>query len=344
MQAGPDEDIVRRVEQEFQQVNALVRDAGNGSVPVQHLTELFAQLAAQFEAINGGVGNPGLSAQGYGASAGGDANQMIRLEAKRQPEPVRTWLVQIADDTQSIATSISVADTRAQLNAAWNSTVLPKCKMMLANRYPLDPSAVQEVTISDFGRFFGHGGHMDQFFQTYLSPLVDTSQRLWRWRSDRQPSLGISNEVLRQFQRATVIRDAFFQEGGQTPTVSFSLKPVYLDPQSSKFLLDLGGQSFAYRHGPARVSNARWPESSGRLQVRLVFERLDGRQSSMSKDGPWAWFRVLDQAQVQTVSADRFLTTFQVEGSTARYEIQAGSVINPFLLRELHEFQCPERF
>ncbi|MEJ2694047.1 MAG: type VI secretion IcmF C-terminal domain-containing protein, partial [Candidatus Thiodiazotropha sp.] len=125
--------------------------------------------------------------------------------------------------------------------------------------------------------------------------------------------------------------------------VQFSLKPIYLDGLTSRFLLDIDGQKVEYRHGPARLINAQWPGPSGSSRARTVFETKDGAQTVLSDDGPWAWFRLLDQAKVEITTPDRFFVTFSVGAREMRYEIRANSVVNPFVMKELQAFRCPEK-
>ena len=68
------------------------------------------------------------------------------------------------------------------------------------------------------------------------------------------------------------------------------------------------------------------------------------RTSSLTADGPWSWFRLLDQAQLDTIAnTDRFQVTFQIEGLKAVYELRASSVANPFRMASLSQFQCAEQ-
>jgi len=39
---------------------------------------------------------------------------------------------------------------------------------------------------------------------------------------------------------------------------------------------------------------------------------------------------------------ERFRVTFAVDGRRAMYDLTTGSVQNPFRLRELREFRCPD--
>ena len=321
------------VEQRFQPLNSLVQAKDNRSPPVDKLIGLLSELYGQLTAVADGYG---MSAPGM-AGGGGMQGTLQRLHSvgARQPEPVKSWMRQVADNTKMV----SVGSAREQLNAMWTSTLRPACEKALNNRYPFVKDGNLEVTLDDFGRFFGPGGELDKFYQEHLEPLVDTSRSTWRWRSNEDDSA-----ALQQMQGAAAIREAFFQDGGGNPVVHFSLKPVYLDAQVTQFLLNLEGQQFVYRHGPAKFTEARWPGTSGNSQVRIVFEGKDGVQSSRTEEGPWAWFRILEETEKQIASPDQFIATFAVDGREAKYQVRASSVVNPFVMQDLQTFQCPEEF
>jgi len=77
--------------------------------------------------------------------------------------------------------------------------------------------------------------------------------------------------------------------------------------------------------------------------VRLVFETLDGKQISRFKEGNWALFRMFDEFNIErTALPEKFNLTVQVEGLSARFELRAASVNNPFGLSEYQSFRCPE--
>jgi type VI secretion system protein ImpL len=76
-------------------------------------------------------------------------------------------------------------------------------------------------------------------------------------------------------------------------------------------------------------------------QARISFQP-QAPNSSITKDGPWALFRLFDQGTITPGGGpDRFTVTFNVGGHNAAFEIRAGSVFNPFSLKELHKFRCP---
>ncbi len=319
----PGEPVARH----FERLNRTVSGASGRRPPIDGLSDLFSDLLGQLNAMADGEGPRAPGAERP------DVIPRVQVEAARHPDPVKRWLLQVAEQSRSV----SVNEARARLDAKWRAQVLPTCQRALSGRYPFSKNARKETTLADFGSFFGHGGLIDRFFEENLKAFVNTSSRPWRWRSRR---LEIPDAVLAQFQRAALIKETFFQEGGKKTSVKFGLKPVFLDAEVSQFLIDLEGQKFTYRHGPHRVRNARWPGPSPG-QVRVVFKASDGSQPSLTADGPWAWFRILDQSQVESVTSDRLLATFERGGYQARYEIRASSVVNPFTVKELQRFRCP---
>ena len=333
--ARPEQAVAKR----FEALNRQVQQPADGPPPLEKtlalLNELFIYLNSVASAAD--RGGAALEAAKTQARAGSDLMVRLGAGAKRQPKPIRGWLQSVARGTSSLFLS----DVRTQLNAVWNSTVLPFCNKALSKRYPLDRTSRREATLEDFGRFFGPNGLMDEFFQQYLQPFVDSSGPTWRWRR----SLGIPNRVLREFQHAASIRETFFRGDGQRPAITFELLPLRLDANITQFLLDLEGQKLEYRHGPTRLSKLQWPGPEPAGGVRLVFVDINGNRYSIARDGPWAWFRILDDATLEaTDRPDRFHVTFNVKSHKASYELRlSSSVLNPFRPGTLREFNCPGR-
>ncbi len=320
----------------FERINATVR-APSGAAPIDGVMGVLSEVYGYLNSIAGSSGGAAMDAVRSRSGGGSDALRSLQIEAARQPDPLKRWLQDIAQSS----VGVMMGGTRAQLNTAYQAAVLPNCQRALMNRYPLYRDASSETTLEDFGRFFGPGGVMDEFFKTNLKDFVDTSRSTWSWRSSDGMSLGLSNSVLAQFQRAARIKEMFFRTGGQTPSVSFGLKPLYLDANVSEFMLDLDGQQVIYQHGPTRISNVTWPSAAGTGQVRIQFKDASGSGATDSADGPWAWFRILDKAEIKEVSSDVIDVSFEIGWRKAQFELRANSVLNPFTRRELEQFRCP---
>ena len=155
--------------------------------------------------------------------------------------------------------------------------------------------------------------------------------------------LGISQAVLQQMQYAAEIRDAFFN-GAATPSVQFQITPKALDPKAKEVLLEIDGTKVSYNHrmGQPTPVAVNWPGSVGLARITLLPQRR-GNENTMSRDGPWAWFRLLDAAEVRRTNvSDRRRVNFRVGGRLALFELQSGSVVNPFALPAMAKFRCPK--
>jgi type VI secretion system protein ImpL len=335
-------DPVRALEQRFEPLNALVRGGGPGKpvlldsalLQVRNLRDYLMQFGSAANASG-----QALRSQAALYSGGGvDVVRQAQTEFERLPEPVRGWLLGLAKSGGSQVSS----GAKEKLSAMAKAEVGAPCQEILRGRYPFVRGSNQDILPADFAKLFAANGVIDQFFQTKLKDFVDTTKPEWREMTSDKP-LGLSAASLRQFQRAARIKDAFFGLNGNSPQVQFELKPLSLDNTVGVFRFNLEGQEAVYRHGPEQITKFQWPGPNPSAGARVVFETLDGRQVSRIKEGPWALFRLLDEINVErTGLPDRFNLTFQVEGYMARYELRAGSVINPFSSNELQSFRCPE--
>jgi type VI secretion system protein ImpL len=121
------------------------------------------------------------------------------------------------------------------------------------------------------------------------------------------------------------------------------MKPVFLDANVRSFSLDLEGQQFLYRHGPARLLRAQWPGPNSTGQVRLEFKDDSGARLASTIEGPWAWFRLLDRSELRDRPRDIVQASFGERGRKTTWELRADTVNNPFMSKTISEFRCPGR-
>lgn len=322
----------------FAELNSLVEESDGQSPAIDALLEDLNALYVQVSAMSGASGDALLGEARNQATAAAD---QVRLSAERQPPLVQGFLKSVVSST----TGTMMGGIRNQLNAAWMSEVVSVYRQSLAGRYPLDRNSSRDATLDDFGHFFGQGGVMDNYFRKYLQPYVDTSASNWRWQPGAAQKLGIGAGVLQTFQRAAAIREAFFRSGGTQPMVRFELKPVTMDSSIEQFQMDLDGQQFSYDHGPSRPVAMQWPSANGIGVVRLNVSppTVTGR-SGITLEGPWAWFRLLDQSDLsQGSSPDRFTLRMRIDNSSISSELRASSAFNPFRRQVVSGFSLPER-
>jgi type VI secretion system protein ImpL len=324
----------RYVEDRFTWLHDLVDRKDGQPSQLDGMIQTLAEVFQELNRLNfaGGVG-----------STQGDSPALARFQeaSARLPGPMQRWAAQIAAGSSGITTE----GTRAALNAKWQAEVLPFCERATDGVYPFNRRARADIAMRDFATLFAPGGMIDAFFTANMAQFVDTRTRPWTFRKVNNTDLGISQAVLTQFQHASEIRDAFFA-GSPQPAVTFQITPEALDPSAQAIVLEIDGQQVGFRHadGQPRPSAITWPGAVG--LARVTFEPArQGSESTLSRDGPWAWLRLLDAAEVRRTNvADRSRAIFNVGGRIAIFQIQSGSVLNPFALPALSKFSCPKSF
>lgn len=270
----------------------------------------------------------------------GDALARVKLEADGAPDPLGGMLKSIDNG----GAGLTSGSERERLNALWTAGPAQFCRQAVAGRYPVVRSSAQDVTADDFGRMFAPGGLIDDFFQKNLAQYVDMGGARWSWRATaNNASLGIPQGTLDEFQRAARIRDAFFANGGRQASMRFDLKPVALDPNIAKLVLDIDGQVLTAAPNALAPGSFQLPSGKGSGGVKLEVSPASAR-SSLQTEGPWAWFRMLDKASVEpTPQGERFKLSFDVDGRKAGLELTANSVVNPFRRAVLEQFRCVDK-
>ena len=319
------------VDDRFAGLRQLVTAPPGGKPPLDDTLSLIAEVNVLLNAVETAV-------KGGAAPPASPVPNKVRAEAARMPQPLRSML----DNLSQSSAQVSQVMVRQNLGQEVKSQVGEFCQQAVAGRYPLDRNATRDATQADFALLFGPGGKIDQLFQQKLAPYVDTTTRPWRFRAVEGTPLGGDSGTLPQFQRAAAIRETFFPTGN-TPSLRLDFKPVEMDPSITQFILDVDGQIVRYAHGPQIPTAVQWPGPRGSSQVRVQLSPPSANGTSgLVNDGPWALFRLFDRVRITPTNApERFRATFDIDGRKAVFEVTAGSVRNPFRLRELNEFSCP---
>lgn len=322
------------VEDRFKPLHEMVLRRDGQPSQLDGLIDVLVEVNQELNKLSfaGGIGNP----QGDNTAV-----QRLTETASRLPGPIQRWAAQITTGSSGITAD----GTRSGINARWQSEVLPFCEQATANVYPFDRRARADIAMGDFTKLFAPAGLIDTFFNENLAKFVDQRSRPWTFKKVNDADLGISPAVLQQMQFAAEIRDAFFA-GGPAPRVQFQITPEALDPKATGITLEIDGQSVAFKHsdGQPRPGAIVWPGSVG--LARVAFDpAAQGSESTLSRDGPWAWYRLLDAAEIRKTNvSDRSRLIFNVGGRIAIFQMQSGSVLNPFNLAALQKFACPKSF
>ena len=333
---------LRRMERPFEDLNILVQGDEKTPPPIDHVLGRLATLRDDMMMIGSSAKSDEqalrMATERMSGAGASDTIKLAKLEFKRLPQPLQRWFLSLT----SFGWELTLSSAKSELDSIWKRDVLIPYRSGLDKRYPLFDSPY-DATIADFSRFFAPNGTIDRYFQDHIRPFVDTSRSVWRQVAMDDQGVGLSRAVLQQFQNAARIRQSFFVSGAQTPAFEFELRPLSLDERMAAFRMNMEGQPLIYSHGPIRSTRFTWPGPDTDRGVRLTYQTLDGREFFDVAEGPWALFRILDQARLEATSVpDRFRITFQKKGYQARFELRASSADNPFMLSALKRFRCPE--
>ena len=319
------------VDDRFANLRAWVLGPGEGNPApmdgaLQLVNDVYIMLSNTETALQGGNPPPP-----------SDAPNRVKAEAARMPQPFKSVL----QDLSATGTSLVLGQTRDNLSQGIAQAFGDFCAQATSNRYPFSSGSSRDVTADDFGALFGPGGKIDDYFKSDLAPYVDTSTKPWSLKKVEGVPMGFAGSLI-NFERADTIKRVFFR-GGQQASYRYEFKPVRMDAGITRFLLEVDGQSITYSHGPAVPKWVQWPGPDGTSIVRLSVEPAGASGSGYTLEGPWALFRLFDKATVErTAQPEKMFVTFSLDGRQVRFEVTAGSVQNPYGLRELQQFRCPQ--
>ena len=326
------------VTEEFEAFNQYSQT--DDGLPLAHLQTSLKQLNEHFNNI-ANAGNVNEAAFQASVSAGtGSAPITVVKRAINEAHPdVQLWFAQIADN----ANGITASATKAHINNTWKTDVYSFYEKAIKGRYPIDPSSSRNIKFNDFTSFFGPEGILQNYFDQNLKTFVDQTKKYWTWK--KNSNIRISNRRLRIFQKAATIQKIFFANGNNTPEFSFLLKPLSLDNITTGVLLETGGQSNSYNHGPPRAQKLVWP-GDATAHTKIAFTLASrGTPVSARTEGEWAWFRLLDQhASVQKDErSDNINLLFDLKGIKVEYQLIPPSSFNPFTTNAIKNFKIPSK-
>lgn len=320
------------VDAHFVALHKMVAAGANGSA-LDQLLQKLKDVAVYFDAAGAA------RAAGLPAPPADALDKLRREAAGGLPAP----LAGVLEAIDVNGAGLTLENERARLNALWQAGPASFCKRAIAGRYPVARGAAREITADDFGRYYGPGGLVDDFFQKQLASRVDTGGARWQWRVAGEAGLGIGQDALDEFQRAAAIRDQFFGPGARNPALRFDLRVLSADAGLSKVVVELDGQALSYAPNAVNLpASFQLPSGKGVGLARIALS--PSFVDDFRTEGPWAWFRMIDRGSLRaTPQGERFELGFNIDGTRLRLEITANSVNNPFPREALERSRCLEQ-
>ncbi len=325
------------VDREFSAFNELVTSAEGKPVPLDGVLELLRELYRFMSTV--ALESTGGAIAPHVAESGQTLVKQLQISAQGQPELLVGDLLSKASERSA---ALAFGGIREHLNQRWKDEPLAFCRNAIQGRYPVGASTNAVIRLDDFGRFFGYGGLMDTFFDQHLRQFIDMSVSPWRLRRSQTVPVSLSVAAIAAFEKANAIKKAYFAFGSNTPKIRFSLLPVGMDKNLSLFVLNLEGQRLTYDFGPQVRSQLIWPGPNPDSEVRVEITKRDGSSRMLRTTGPWAWFRMMENANFgKTSRAEVYEMEFKVDNHRINYELTARSAFNPFKVTMLSNFRCP---
>ncbi len=251
-------------------------------------------------------------------------------------EPVSEWAKQIADDTWYML----ISDCKHYINEQWKKTVLTDYKTAIAQRFPFDALATQDITIADFDRFFATHGVLNAFIDDYIKPFLNTSKPEWALKELNNYVLPISQNVLNELIRANIVTNMFFSNQNDTSNIEFSLEKLSLDPIVGSLRLSIGENTLVDSQNSSSMKHFSWPQPN----AKLILKSIEGKQYELEESGPWAFFKILQKVNVivDEEEPSSLQILFEVNGNSGRYLLKTENEVNPFIPGILNGFNLPD--
>jgi type VI secretion system protein ImpL len=268
-------------------------------------------------------------------------SQLLPRELRLLPLQISTGIedsIREANGLEKTKTENAEQQRMADILTMYRQRVLPECNRIVVGRYPFTQGSDNNLPLLDFTTLFGPDGIFDNFFKTHLASEVDAVSQPWRWQTGAARA-HLPTEILRVFENAAEVREAFFQGGSKTPKMQYSARLLdYDESAATRFRIDIEGQLMDSQQRKQDYG-IQWPGPKPAF-VEVLF---DGRWSTPYREthnGQWAWFRLLERSKLTRESDTRNILTITVHGIQARLAIEALTVHNPFADADWQRFKC----
>ena len=296
------------------------------------MAELNLQLLPMAQSPTGAV-DPALSTE---LAVG---LQKLDTRAERLAEPMASLVKSLSNEISDVAGG----GFCQQLDTAWKADVYGYYQRAIKNRYPVNRKGTADIALTDFGAFFGRGGLIDQFVETYLATQVSKTPGQWTWVG-KGKSVCLSDNTLKQLAFAEEIKNTFFTQSGNTPSFRFDIvtDQLTMSPEIELLSFNVGSSGMEYFHGPVNGSTSFvWPDVNNNNQVSLrVSPVVPGTASSKQLSGPWAILRLFDQGNRNRAGAG-LNVSFSFAGRPVSMTL-ATSSFNPLNSVAVRSFRAPE--
>ena len=325
-----------RLNAPFAELNRIVESNDGQPAYIDELLLSIEQLRTYLAAIQDApdMGRAALETTKSRASLNSvDPIYTLSRVATGLPKPLDSMMSKLADESWYVIKQEAIR----YLEVRWHDDIYKVYEQKFAGRYPFDPSSSRDVSLQDFEEFFAPGGTLDRFYNDQLKMFIDENSNI---SGGHQGKSLIRDDVLKQLGKAKLIQEAFFNRKGILD-VSFGVEPILLSANKRRGVLNIDGQYLSYSHGPRNNVEVIWPNTlRDNTTSKLTLVPVEANESprSISTEGPWSLYRLLDTAKVVGASDSSVTYQFTVDNGDMEVKVNA-TTSNPFTQRLFKNFE-----
>ena len=324
-------DAAKTITDAFEPIRAFVGKGGGAPGPVD---DFIAKLKAAVTAKG---------AADRAAALGGGAGDAAQADLAKAMSELSAASVTAPAMVEAMTAGASKAGDKAQVSAAtgevstvYASTVLPQCSSVTEDRYPFVAASKNDAPLADLLRTFGNNGSVDQFVQTKLTPLLVTTGSVWRWKAGDPVSASLNPASADEFRKAQQIRDLI------STGVPMKVEAGGFGGGITSAEIAFNGETQKFDANEAGARTMQWTPS-GLPEAHVTLYAGTAKQKDFTTDGPWALFRLMDEAKKENAGPTSFKATFGEGASFATFKFTLTTPDNPFSRGGPWSFRCPAK-
>ena len=322
-------DAASQISSAFQALKTYVGD-GKAPAPIDDfITAVKSAASANSAAATANTLGGGAAAANQSQLA--TALSGVTTAAGGAPPELQGFVAQAAKGGAAAATSTA----QGAVASAYTTSLAMPCQTLVADHYPFVAAAPADAPVADLLRVFGMGGQMDSFARDQLTPLLDASGPVWRWRTDN-PVAASSRSGQR---RAVPPRRPAARSAGLGPAAADRRDRVRRRRHLGRFRI--GRRHLQVRRHDAGRPAVELDRQRPARGARRPSTTRPSRWRPITFSGPWALFRLMDSARKQNTGPTSFTATFGQGADTVSFRITLPSDQNPFSRGGLWSFRCP---
>jgi type VI secretion system protein ImpL len=248
-----------------------------------------------------------------------------------------------------LAWQVILSHAQKYLNNSWEKQVFDAYRLTLADHYPFNANSMSEAPVADMVRFFeGSNGILWEYVRSDLSKFFREDS--WTSKGWEGLGLNLSSEAKNALRKANEITVGLGLKSGGNFQLNFSLLPDLPSPSGivEQVNLVIDGTGIEYRMGRPRWEDISWPGYEGAAGARLEINTKQWAYTPMEFNSKWGWFRLLDKAKIDPISASNFTLNWTFSSETApkvtvKFKLRASSIYNPFGRANFFSINIPRR-